>query len=213
MAPPHRPLHRGAPVITVQDGVVRLDDEGVAALLGGDDHLAVLPHMERAGLRTAQDTLRRPVVTLEVLVAGSSLQLHRVAVDAERAVLLLAVRPGLHQLMVLPPSHVAAALVRMTRTGPRACGSGRRAAPAQAAARLLSADADERRDVLLEAGAALAWRLRVVWNGERRDLVVVDGTDGLHVLDDEEALLPVSATTLYRVFSTALPPGALEQRA
>ena len=202
-------------MITVQDGVVRLDDAGVAALLGGDElDLAVTPALDRAGLRPVMDTVRRPVVTLEVLVAGSSLQLHRVAVDAERAVVLLAVRPGLQQLMVLPPSHVAAALVRVTRTGPRrGSGSGRRrAAPSQAAARLLSVDADVRRDVLHEAGATLAWRLRVGWNGEHRDLVVVDGTDGPHVVDDGGALLPVSATTLYRVFSTALPPQALEQR-
>lgn len=194
-------------MITVQDGLVRLDDAGVAALLDGDD-------LEQAGLLPAQETLRRPLVTLEVLVAGASLQLHRTAVDAERAVVLLAVRPGLHQLMVLPPSHVAAALVRMTRSGPRRASAGaRRAAPAEAVARLLSADTDVRRDVLQEAGATLAWRLRVGWEGEHRDLVAVDGADGLHAVDEDDgALLPVSATTLYRVFSTALPPEALEQR-
>lgn len=194
-------------MITVEDDLVRLDDAGVAALLDGDD-------LEQAGLLPAQETLRRPLVTLEVLVAGASLQLHRTAVDAERAVVLLAVRPGLHQLMVLPPSHVAAALVRMTRSGPRRASAGpRRAAPAGAVARLLSADSDVRRDVLQEAGATLAWRLRVGWEGRHRDLVAVDGADGLHVVDEDEgALLPVSATMLYRVFSTALPPEALEQR-
>lgn len=194
-------------MITVEDGLVRLDDAGVAALLGGDD-------LEQEGLLPAQETLRRPLVTLEVLVAGASLQLHRTAVDAERAVVLLAVRPGLHQLMVLPPSHVAAALVRMTRSGPRRASAGaRRAAPTEAVARLLSADGDVRRDVLEEVGATLAWRLRVGWEGRHRDLVAVDGADGLHVVDEDDgALLPVSATSLYRVFSTALPPEALEQR-
>jgi hypothetical protein len=50
----------------------------------------------------------------------------------------------------------------------------------------------------------------VEWDGEHRDLVVVDGPDGLHVLDDEAGnLVPVSATSLYRVFTTALPPEAL----
>lgn len=199
-------------MITVHDGVVRLDDAGVAALMGGGDlEPAVAADLDRAGLLPALDTVRRPVVTLEVLVAGATLQLHRVAVDVERAVALLAVRPGVHQLMVLPPSHVAAALARVTRTGPRrASGTGRAATPG-AVTRLFSADADARREVLHELGSTLAWRLRVGWDGEHRDLVVVDGADGLHVVDDEGALLPVTATTLYRVFSTALPPEALEQ--
>lgn len=203
-------------MIVVQDGVVRLDDAGVAALLGdGDLDEAATAELAGAGLRPALDTVRRPVVTLEVRVAGSSLQLHRIAVDGERAVVLLAVRAGLHQLMVLPPSHVAAALVRMTRTGPRrAPASGPRPAPADALPRLLSDDADVRHDALRAASATLAWRLRVAWDAEHRDLVVVDGADGMRVLDEEDgALLPVSATTLYRVFSTALPPEALEPRA
>lgn len=199
-------------MITVRDGVVRLDDAGADALLsGGDLDARTARDLEGAGLAPALDTLRRPVVTVEVLVAGAALQVHRAAVDAEQAVVLLAVRPGLHQLMVLPPSHLAAALVRMTRTGPRrAAGSERRTAPAEASTRLLSADPDVRREVLQEVGAALAWRLRVGWDGEHRDLVVVDGPDGLHVLDEDAgALLPVTATALYRVFSTALPPAAV----
>ena len=200
-------------MITVQDGVVRLDNAGVAALLPDGDDLGpgTVRDLERAGLGAALATLRSPVVTLEVLVAGATVQLHRASVDAERAVVLLAVRPGLHQLMVLPPSHLAAALVRMTRIGPRRASRGeRRAAPAEAATRLLSADDAVRQGVLQEAAATLAWRLRVGWDGEHRDLVVVDGPDGLHVLDEEAGdLVPVSATSLYRVFTTALPPEAL----
>ena len=173
-------------MIAVEDGVVRLDDAGVAALLGGRDAGASAAHdLERAGLGPALETLKGPVVTLEVLVAGASLQLHRGAVDPERAVVLLAVRPDLHQLMVLPPSHVAAALVRMTRVGPRRTSArDRRPAPAEASVRMLSADAGVRQRALREAGVALAWRLRVGWDGEHRD----------------------------RVFATALPPGSLEPR-
>ena len=200
-------------MITLQGGVVRLDDAGVAALLpGGDDaDRATVRDLERAGLRPALETLRHPLVTVEVLVAGATVELHRVAVDAEHAVVLLPVRPGLHQLMVLPPSHLAAALVRMTRTGPRtASARERRTAPAQAATRLLSADAGVRQAVLQEVGATLAWRLRVDWDDEHRDLVAVDGPDGVHVLDEEAgALLPASATMLYRVFSTVLRPEML----
>ena len=202
-------------MIAVQDGVVRLDDAGVAAVLGdGDLDDAATAELAAAGLGPALVTVRRPIVTLEVRVAGSSTQVHRIAVDAERAVVLLAVRPGLHQLMVLPPSHVAAAVVRITRIGPRRSpAGGPRPAPADAVARLLSDDSAVRHDALRAASATLAWRLRAAWDAEHRDLVVVDGTDGMHVLDEEDgALLPVSATTLYRVFSTALPPEALEPR-
>lgn len=200
-------------MITAQDGVVRLDDAGVTALLGaGDLDPATARELDGAGVGEAVATLRDPLVTLEVLLAGDGLQRHRAAVDAERAVVVLAVRPGLHQLMVLPPSHLAAALVRMTRTGPRrVTGGGRRTAPDDLAARLLADDDEVRRAALGEVGAAVAWRVRVGWDGERRDLVAVDGADGTHVLDDESgALLPTTATTLYRVFSTVLPPGALE---
>jgi hypothetical protein len=204
-------------VITVDDGVVRLDDAGVTALLAGDDVVdaSTARDLERAGLRPAMDTLREPLVTLEVLVAGTSLQVHRAAVDAGRAVLLLAVRPGLHQLMVLPPSHLAAALVRMTRVGPRRVPAREpRPAPAGGSTGLLSADAGVRQRALEEAAATLAWRLRVGWDGEHRDVVAVDGPAGPHVLDEDARLLvPVTATSIYRIFATALPPGALEQRA
>lgn len=203
-------------MIALEDGVVRLDDAGVATLLGGDDlDPAAARDVDRAGLRPAVDTLRAPLVTVEVLLAGSSLQLHRAAVDRERAVVLLEVRPGLHQLMMLPPSHLAAALVRMTRVGPRRVRPReQRPAPAEASNRLLSSDDAVRHGALQEVGAALAWRLRVGWAGEHRDLVAVDGPDGLHVLDEDGGvLLPVTATALYRVFTTALPPEAVEQRA
>ncbi|HEV2798065.1 MAG TPA: hypothetical protein VGV65_10640 [Nocardioides sp.] len=198
-------------MITGQDGVVRLDDATVTTLLdpgSGDLDPRVLGDLDAAGVLAAVETIRRPLVSVEVVVAGAALQVHRALVDPQRAVLLLAVRPGLHQLMVVPPSHLAAALVRMTRTGPRrSSGSRSRPAPDDAAARLLAEDDEARLGVLREVGATLGWRLRVRWDGDHRDLVVLDCADGWHVLDDEEgALLPTSATTLYRVFSTALPP-------
>lgn len=218
MAPGHRRF-RGCTTVTADPGgVVRLDDATVTALLAaesGDVDPGTLRELDVAGALPALETLRRPLVSMEVVVAGSSLQVHHARVDAERAVLLLAVRPGLHQLMVLPPAHLAAALVRMTRTGPRrSTGTQQRPAPEGTTVRLLSEDRDVRHGVLREVGATFAWRLRVRRDREHRDLLVVDAADGLHVLDDEAGVLrPTTATTLYRVFSTALPPGALEQRA
>lgn len=202
-------------MITETDGVVRLDDATVTVLLATDARDVdprVVTELDGAGVLPALATLRRPLVSMEVLVAGSSIQVHRALVDADRAVLLLAVRPGQHQLMVVPPAHLAAALLRMTRTGPRrSSGTQPRPAPEDAVLRLLSEDDDVRHHALREVGATLAWRLRVRWRSEHRDLVVVDSAGGLRVLDDDAgALLPTSATTLYRVFSTALPPAALE---
>jgi hypothetical protein len=163
--------------------------------------------LDEAVLLPALATVQRPAVTIEVLVAGSKVLRHRVWVDGERAVLVLAVRPGHHQVMVLPPGHLGAALVRMTRVGPRrGSGGQRRTVQPDAPVRLLAADPDVRRAELHEVGATLAWRLRVGWDGEHRDLVAIDGPDGLSVVDDEAGvLLPVSATSLYRVFSTVLP--------
>lgn len=211
MAPPHRRHRRCVLVTADQDGVVRVDDATVTTLLtaGADDlDPATLRELEAAGVLPALETLRRPLVSMEVVTAGSSLQVHHAMVDAERAVLLLAVPPGLHQLMVLPAAHLAAALVRMTRTGPRRSAATQpRPAPEESTTRLMSEDDAERHGVLREVGATLAWRLRVRWDGEHRDLMVVDCADGWHVLDDEAgALLPTSATMLYRLFSTALPP-------
>ncbi|MBL0749814.1 hypothetical protein [Nocardioides baculatus] len=198
-------------MITLDGAAVRVDDAGLAGLLGDDLGAEDRDTLARAALLPSLDTLRDPLVRVEVRVAGAVVLEHRFAVDRERTVAVLAVRPGLHQLMELPQAHLAAALARTTRTGPRrGTAAERRPAPAGATSRLLSADDDVRHEALREVGATSAWRLRVHWAGEHRDLVVADAADGLLVVDEDDALLPVSATSLYRVFTTALPPEALE---
>lgn len=202
-------------MISTTDGVTRLDDEGLAALLAcaaGRDLDPVTAQQLAGAAAPDLEVVRRPVVTVEVVVAGGPRLHHRVWVGRERAVAVLAVRAGLHQLMVLPPSHLAAALVRMTGIGPRrVAGRESRAVAPDTLTRLLGEDADRRRSALRDVRAAVAWQLRVVWAGEERDLGVVDGQDGLYVVDEDAgALRPVSASSLYRVFATALPPAALD---
>jgi hypothetical protein len=194
-------------MITLPEGVVRLDDAEAEVLLAGSLDGAALQEFDQLGLAPALETLRNPLITLEVLVAGDAVQHHRVAVDIDRAVLLLAVRPGLNQLMVLPPAHLAAALTRITRIGPRRhAAAGSQQVPTQFASALLDSGADVRRVALDEVGANVVWRLRVDRPEGQHDLIVVDGPSGIRVLDDEQhVVLPTSATTLYRVFATALP--------
>lgn len=77
--------------IGAEQGVLRLDDEGLAAYLG---------------------TAGRAEVELDLAVAGSTGVLrHRVLASPDEAIVVLGVRTGLHQVMAVPPAHVAAALV------------------------------------------------------------------------------------------------------
>lgn len=198
---------------------VRLDDDGLATLLdlaqgGATDPAAPRgiddPGLGRA-LGPALDIVREPDVTLDLVVAGTSRLTHRAWVTPECAVLVLGVRPDLHQLMALPPSHLAAALVRLTRLRPRRAGErARRPCPRDALRLLVDPDPEVRIPALQRMGASVAWRLGVAWSQGRREVTGVDGEDGLFLADaDGEVLRPVSNTAAYRIFSTVLPPDAL----
>ena len=195
--------------------MTRLDDAGLAALLaagrgdGGGDGGQNGTTSADAGLLAAASTLRDALVELDVVVAGTSRLEHRVWVAPDRAVFVLGVQPGLHQVLLLPPSHLAAALVRMTRLRPQRTGDrAPRPWPEQDLGRLVDPDAEVRGIALEEAGATWAWRLGVSWADERVELTAVDGDGGLF-LADGDALVPISNTTAYRIFSTALPAEAL----
>lgn len=168
-------------------GVLRLDDEALSAYLGA---------------------VARADVELDLVVAGTSSVLrHRVLAVPDEAVVVLGVRPGLHQVMLLPPAHVAAALVRMTRLRPRSTDDRVvRPLPAAGAGTLVADDAAIRLPAMHEVGADFAWRLAVTWaDGERRELIAVDGVDGLFWADPVAGVLgPVSNTMAYRAFSTVL---------
>lgn len=176
--------------VRADPGVLRLDDEGLASYLGS-----------RSGSE----------VELDLVVAGSAAVLrHRVLAVPEEAVVVLGVRPGLHQVMVVPPSHVAAALVRLTRMRPRPTGARTpRRFPAAGLAALVDDDPEVRVPALREVGAGFAWRLGVQWaDGARRSVHAVDGADGLFWADPvDEVLDPVSNTLAYRAFSTVLTAG------
>lgn len=202
---------------------VRLDDDGLATLLdlaqGGAPDPAALTGIVDPGLgpplgpalAPALDTVREPRVTLDLVVAGTSRLTHRAWVTPEHAVLVLGVRPDLHQLMVLPPSHLAAALVRLTRLRPRRTGErAERPCPRDALRLLVDPDPEVRGPALQRVGASVAWRWGVAWSQGRSEVTGVDGENGLFLADAEaEVLRPVSNTTAYRIFSTVLPPDAL----
>lgn len=207
----------------VSPAPVRLDDDGLATLLdlahGGAADPAALtrilgPGLDPPlglGLDAALDTVREPDVAIDLVVAGTSRLTHRAWVTPERTVLVLGVRPDLHQLMVLPPSHLAAALVRLTRLRPRRTGErGERPCPRDTLRLLIDPDPEVRCPALQGVGASLAWRLGVAWSQGRREVTGVDGEGGLFLADaGAEVLRPVSNTAAYRIFSTVLPPDAL----
>ena len=174
----------------VDTGVLRLDDEALAAHLG---------------------SIGRAEVELDLTVAGSAGVLrHRVLANPDEAVVVLAVREGLHQVMVVPPAHVAAALVRLTRMRPRP--SGERAVrrfPAAGLEALVDDDVDVRLPALREVGAGFAWRLDVAWaDSGRHEVTAIDGAGGLFWADPaHEVFEPVSNTLAYRAFSTVLTAG------
>lgn len=179
--------------MTAQDadrGVLRLDDEGLTSFL---------------------ETVVRPEVALDVVVAGTAGVLrHRVLAVPEEAIVVLGVRADLHQVMVLPPAHVAAALVRMTRMRPRPTGEREaRRYPTAGLAALVDEDPDVRLPAQRQVGAGFAWRLGVTWaDDERLAVTAIDGADGLFWADPvDEVLRPVSNTLAYRAFTTVLMAG------
>ncbi|MCD4525271.1 hypothetical protein [Nocardioides sp. cx-173] len=179
-------------------GAVRLDDEGLAALLAG----------EQPGPEPLLAVIAEPTVTLGLAVAGVETRLeHRAWVTRESAALLLGVRPGLFQLMAHDPAFLTAALVRLTRMRPRRVEDREPVdLPAERLPDLVAADETVRRAALAAAGADFAWHLSLRWQGGQRDLVAVDGPRGLHLGDPAAPrLVPVSNTTAYRILSTALP--------
>ena len=208
-----------APVIEVdpESGAVRMDEETFEALLASAQHPNADPDKTAdpgaVALQTALDTIQDAVVVLDVVVAGETVLQHRIWVTPERTAAVLAIRPGLCQVLVLPPSHLAAGLVRLTGLGPRRTGERQaRPWPPDEVGRLVEAAADRRRTALHEAGATVAWRLGVTWEGARRELTAVDGPDGIFLADEAAAVLrPVSPSAIYRIFTTALPPGAVTE--
>lgn len=199
--------------------VLRLDDDGLATLLASvaaaaDPDPELVAALDAAGTTSLLDaalldTAREPEVVLDLVVAGTSTMLaHRAWVDPDRAVLVLGVRPGSHQVMVIPPGHLAAALVRMTRLRPRRTGPrAPRSHPSAGLAALVSADEGVRASALGEVDAGFAWRLGVAWaDSGRSEITAIDGRDGLFWAD-EDALHPVSNTTAYRAFATVLTAG------
>jgi hypothetical protein len=205
----------GAAVIELDatSGALRLDDDELAALLaaadGSSPDAELVAALDGSGSAAALGAVRASEVTLDLVVAGaSSVLVHRAWVDPERAVVALGVRAGLHQVMVLPPAHVAAALVRMTRLRPRRTGvRAPRPHPAGGLDALVSTDDKVRSAAFAEAEAGFAWRLGVSWAGSPSSVVTaIDGRNGLF-LADEVALHPVSNTMVYRAFTTVLVAG------
>jgi hypothetical protein len=145
-------------------------------------------------------------------VAGRESSLtHRAWVDPTTATLLLGVRPGLLQLMAVPPAHLAASLVRLTRLRPRRVG-GRLDVPFATSrlGELVDPDPVLRTAALTDAGAELAWRLAVSWSGGRQAVTAVDGVGGVRLADPgADTLRAVTNTDVYRILATALPPDAL----
>jgi len=197
-------------------GAIRLDDDGLADLLdvGSDGRdPAMMARLAEAGLHPALKTLADPVVTLELVVAGTSVLRHSVRVDLERAVVVLGVRPGLHHVLVMPPAHLAAGLVRMTHMRPRRTGERlERPYPADQLDTLVAADVGARAAALERAGADFAWHLGVSSpGGDRHEVTAINGPDGLFLANPmNDALRPVSNTTAYRIFSTVLQAQPLE---
>jgi hypothetical protein len=179
-------------------GAVRVDEEGFAALLAG----------EQPGPEPVLAVIAAPLVTLGLTVAGTDTRLeHRGWFTREDGALLLGVRPGVFQLAAHDPAFLTAALVRLTRMRPRKVAEREPVElPAERLPDLVSPDEAVRRAALAAVGADFAWHLAVRWDGGQRDLVAVDGPHGLHLVDPEAPrLVPVTNSTAYRILSRVLP--------
>lgn len=197
-------------------GVVRVDDEGFAALraaCGGAADPEVARVLGTGRLRDALGSVAAPLVTLEVVVAGAGHRLrHRVWVGAEHVLVRAALSSEVSQLMVLPPGHLAAALTRLTRLVPRRVGARSARELEVSATSLVAPDPETRAGALAGVGADVAWCLDVWWDGRRQRLAGVHGHEGTWLVDDDADLLrPASPTAVYRLFTAVLPSAALER--
>lgn len=200
-------------------GVVRLDDEGVAALTrpattDGASDPAVRTLLGSGRYDAALAALREPVVTMDLVVAASGSRLtHTASVVPETAAVLLGVRPGLHQLMAMPPAYLTAALVRLTGLEPRRVAERTDVPfPQTRLGELVAEDPEQRTATLAEVGADLAWRLEVRWATGSQQLTATDGRDGVRIAGPgEDVLRAVTNTTVYRILSTTLPWEALPE--
>lgn len=194
----------------------RLDDEAREALVGAVRGAAVgadVPAwLADAGLRTLLAPVAEPLAELDMVVAGADTRLrHQVWVGEAAAVVALAVRADLHQLLVVPPGHLAAGLARMARLTVRRHHTREdRSWPAARTPQLVTPDAEVRTRALADAGGAFAWHLAVAGT-QAPGLTGVDGPGGLFWADPVEDLLrPASNTATYRLFSTAVPLEAID---
>lgn len=202
-----------------ESGAVRLDQAGLDSLLAAAGHDG---HESRGGhpdavlalgsgrLDAAMEAIARPLVTVDLTVAGIDTRLeHRAWLTPGAGALLLGVRPGLFQLTSFDPAFLTAALVRMTRMRPRrGTAPGRLLRfPVSRLPELVGSDDEPRRRALADAGADFAWHLTARWDGGDRDLTAVDGPRGLH-LATAGALQATSNTRAYRILSTLLPTDA-----
>ena len=193
-------------------GVLRVDHDGLQALVSasrGADVPEAATVLETDGLPEAMTTVTDPDVTVELVVAGTSARLsHRIWVDPDRAVVVPELRPGVAQLLVVPPDHLAAALARLARLRPRRHDHRVvRAFRPDRLEDLVAPDAAVRADALAEAGAGFAWQLAVGSAGEARVVTAVDGPEGPSLADPDAGVLrPTTPTAVYRLFTTVLPP-------
>lgn len=192
-------------------GTVRVDADGLEALATPGPRPRspeVAAALESATVRRVLAARHEPLATMGLVVAGrDSLLTHRIWAGEEWAGLLLQVRTGLHQLMAVPPGHLAAALTRLARLRPRRVDVREDVPfPGARVDELVDSDPARRAPALTEAGADVAWRLQVRTGATGLATTVTDGPAGARVADPEgDVLRAVSNTTVYRILATALP--------
>ena len=206
--------------LDAETSTLRLDEAGFEALVraasgsesgdGVEEQDEVRVVLAEPGYAAALQAVARPGVRVRVDVAGRALtQTHLAWADLDTVALLLTVHDDELQLLATAPQHLAAAVARVVRLGPRKVGE-REPAPLEpdVLEDLFHADDLRRLSAMTVVGADLAWTLAVEWPGGERLMCVVDGAAGLHLVEpdgDRWTLTPVTATLLWRRLTTMLP--------
>jgi len=193
--------------------VLRMDDEGFEALAAAAHGIPgpdLAPFLAAPGVRQALTAVTSPLVQVRLDTAGTvSAQSHRMWVDLDAAALLLAVSAGERQLLWTPPQYLPAALAKIVDLGPRQVGPrDARLVEPDVLEDLFAANDMRRRSAFTVAEVDVAWTLAVTWDAGERLMSVVDGDGGLFVVEvvgDSWQLRPVSATFLWRRFTSMLP--------
>jgi hypothetical protein len=190
-----------------QTGRVRTDEAGLSRLIdaavgGSADDPAAVSALADHRVAAVVSAVSMPLLQLRCLVADRDrLVDHRAWVVPGVAAFALVVDDSRFDLLGLAPDHVPAALAKLTGIGPRMTERREsKMVERTVVDDAFHADSLLRASAFASADADRAWQLGVAVDGEEMAMTVLDGLNGLWLVE-RATLVPTSPTELFGRFT------------